>query len=76
VGEVFLLIFNAAKLHQKYFKWITNWFGCVHLNLKNPTQLMALKKADHSSQKWPLKFASSMASLHKNGLSFTKTSAF
>jgi hypothetical protein len=70
VGEDFLLIFNAAKLHQKYLKWITNWSGCVFLDLKNPTQLTALKKVERSSQKWPPKFASSMASLHKNGLSF------
>jgi hypothetical protein len=47
------------------------WSCCVILNLKNPTQLTALKKVERSSWKWPPKFASSMASLHKNGLSFT-----
>jgi hypothetical protein len=76
VGEAFLLIFNASKIHQKYIKWITKWSGCVLLDLNNPTQLTTLKKVERSSQKWPPKFASSMASLHKNGLSFTNTSTF
>jgi hypothetical protein len=70
VGEAFLLIFNVVKIHQKCIKWITNWYGCVLLDLKNPTQLKTLKKVERSSWKWPPKLASSMASLHKNGISF------
>jgi hypothetical protein len=70
VGEAFLLIFNAAKLHQKYFKKITNWSGCVMTDLKNPTQLTTLKKVERSSWKWPPKFASLMASLHKKVFDF------
>jgi hypothetical protein len=57
VREDFLLILNAEKLHHKYLKWIKKWFGCVLVDLKNPTQLTALKKAEPSSQKWPPKFA-------------------
>jgi hypothetical protein len=72
VREDFLLIFNAEKLHQKYLKRITNWFGCVLLDLNNPTQPTSLKKVERSSQKWPPKFASSMASLHKNGFKLHK----
>jgi hypothetical protein len=59
---------------QNYIKSISNGlqtgYGGVLLNLKNPTQLMTLKKVECSSHKWPPKFASSMASLHKNGLIF------
>jgi hypothetical protein len=36
-------------------------------DLKNPTKLTALKSDERSSQKWPAKVLSSMASLHKNG---------
>jgi hypothetical protein len=71
VGKDLLLIFNDEKLHPKYLKWITNWSGCVLLNLKNPTQLTTLKMVEHSSHKWPPKFTSSMASMHKNVLGFT-----
>ena len=65
VGEAFLFLFKASKVHQKSVKWIKNWFGCVLLDLKNPTQLTTLKTVEWSSRKWPAKFLSSMASLHK-----------
>jgi hypothetical protein len=69
VSEAFLFLFNASKLHHKSFKWITNWFGCVLLNLKNLTQLTTLKMVEHSFWNWPAKFPS-MASLHENGFGF------
>jgi hypothetical protein len=72
VGEAFLFLFNASKVHQKSVKRITNWSGCVLLDLKNPTQLTTLKKVERSSRNWPPKFASSMASLHKNGFKLHK----
>jgi hypothetical protein len=75
MGDAFLLIFNAEKLLQMYLKWITNWFGCVLLDLKNPTQLTTLKKVQCSSHKWPPKFSSSLTSLHKNGLRFMNSSS-
>jgi hypothetical protein len=71
VGEAFLLILNAEKIHYKYLKWIRNWSRYVLLDLKNPTQLTTLKKVERSSLKWPSKFASSMASLHENGMDLT-----
>jgi hypothetical protein len=37
------------------------------LDLRNPTQLTALKKTECSSQKWPASVCSSTASLHKDG---------
>jgi hypothetical protein len=70
VGEDLLFLFNAPKVYQKHVKWIKNWSGCVLLDLKNPTQLMALKTVEHSSQNWPAKFPFSMAFLHKNGFVF------
>jgi hypothetical protein len=70
VGEGFLLLFNASKVHQKSVIWITKWSSCVFLDLKNPTQLTTLKTVERSSQNWPAKFHSSMASLHKNGFGF------
>jgi len=73
MGEAFLLIFNASKIHKKYINWITNWSSCVLLDLNNPAQLTTLKNVEHSSWKWTPKFASSMAFLHKNGLSFRKS---
>jgi hypothetical protein len=42
----------------------------------NPAQLTTPKKAKRSSQNWPPKFASSMASLHKNDLGFQKIHHF
>jgi hypothetical protein len=76
VGKDFLLIFNVSKVNQKCIKRTTNWFGFVLLDLKNPTQLATLKNVERSSWKWPPKFASSMASLHKNGLGFMNSSAY
>jgi len=70
VGEAFLFVFNASKVHQKSVKMITNWFGYVLLDLKNPTQPMTLKNVERSSWNWPTKFPSSMSSLHKNGFGF------
>jgi hypothetical protein len=72
VGEAFLLTFNAIKLHQKYLKRITSWSGYVFIDLKNPTQMTTLKKVERSCWNWPPKFASSMASLHKNGFKLHK----
>jgi hypothetical protein len=72
VGEALLFLFNVSKVHHKCIKRITNWFGYVLLNLKNPTQLMALKKVERSSWNWPPKFVSSVASLHKNGFKLHK----
>jgi hypothetical protein len=46
VGEAFLFLFKASKVHQKSVKWITNWSGCVLLDLKNPTQLTTLKTVE------------------------------
>jgi hypothetical protein len=70
MGKALLSIFNDEKLHHKYLKWITKWYIYVILYLKNLTQLMALKKVKRSSRKWSPKLASSMASLHRNGLGF------
>jgi hypothetical protein len=67
VGETFLFLFNYSKVHQKSIKWITNWSGCVLIDLKNPTQPTTLKTVERSSRNWSTKFPSSMASLHKNG---------
>jgi hypothetical protein len=72
VGESFLFLFNASKLHHKSVKRITNYFGCVLIDIKNPTQLTTLKKVEHSSNNWSTKFSSSMASLHKNGFKLHK----
>jgi hypothetical protein len=72
VGEAFLFLFNASKVHKKIIKRITNWHGCVLLDLKNPIWLIALKKVERNFRNWPPKFASSMASLHKNGFKLHK----
>jgi hypothetical protein len=71
VGEAFLFLFKASKVHLKSVKWITNWYGCVLLDLNNPTQITALKMVQRSLWNWPTKFLSSMVSLHKNVFGFT-----
>jgi hypothetical protein len=45
--------------------------GLVLPDLKNPSKLTALKTDERSSQKWPAKVHSSIASLHKNGFAST-----
>jgi hypothetical protein len=57
-------------------KLITKRYGFVLLDLNNPTQLTTMKKDERSSRKWCPKFASSMASLHKNGLIFQNIQNF
>jgi hypothetical protein len=68
------LSYFSSKL-QTYIRKVSNglqkWSGCVLLDLKNPTQLTALKTVERSSRNWPAKFPSSMASLHKNVFGFT-----
>ena len=51
VGEAFLFLFNSLKIHQKSVKWITNWFDCVMIHFKNPTQPMKLQTVERSSRK-------------------------
>jgi hypothetical protein len=70
VGEAFLFLFNDSKVHDASVKRIKNWYVYVLLDLENLTQLATLKKDERSSQNWPAKFPSSMASLHKNGFGF------
>ena len=71
VGEAFLFLFKALKLHHNGVKRITNWYVFVLPDLKNPKKMTTLKMDERSSQKWPTKVLSSMASLHKIGFGST-----
>jgi hypothetical protein len=67
MGEAFSFLLKYSNIHHKSVTWITKWYKFVLLDLKKPTQLTSLKTDERSSQKWPAKLLSSIASLHKNG---------
>jgi hypothetical protein len=58
VGEAFLFLFQALKVHHNNAKRITNQYGCVLPDVKNPKKLTTLKTDERSSQKWPAKVLS------------------
>ena len=67
VGEDLLFLLNTSNVHNKSFKWITNWSSYVILDIKNAIQLTTLKTDERISRKCLAKLLSSIASLHKNG---------
>jgi hypothetical protein len=64
-------LFEALNVHHESSKDYNNDLVHVLLHLKNPSKLTAPKSDERSSQKWPPKVHSSIASLHKNGFAST-----
>ena len=67
VGEAFLFLFEALNVHHESSNGLQQWFFHFLLDLKNTSKLTTPKSNERSSQKWPTKVHSSIASMHDNG---------